>query len=120
MGSDDSKIGITSNPIIRLGVYQNSYSHKSHIACFDTVYVGPKLAIAALEKAVKIQFNWQIEREGRGFTEWISKSHQEIETKIDEIILGYRFHIKKLPNDYTPLTVDNYAQILTWIDQNYA
>ena len=107
MGSADSKIGITGHPSVRLGVYQNSYSRKSHVACFDRVYFGPERAISALEKAVKQEFNWNIERDGRGHSEWISETYTTIETKIDEIIDGYKFKIQKVPKKYLPLTVDN-------------
>jgi hypothetical protein len=39
MGSGDVKVGITKNPKMRLGVYQCSYSAKSHKACFDYVFL---------------------------------------------------------------------------------
>lgn len=118
MGSPDSKIGITGHPSVRLGVYQNSYSRKSHVACFDRVYVGPERAIAALEKAVKQEFNWNIERDGRGHSEWISETYTTIETKIDEIIDGYKFKIQKVPKKYLPLTVDNLDNMLKDLDLN--
>jgi hypothetical protein len=107
MGSIESKIGITGHPAVRLGVYQNSYSRKSHVACFDTVYVGPARAIAALEKAVKQQFDWNIERDGRGASEWIAQTYKTIESQIDELIDGYKFKIQKVPKRHLPLTVDN-------------
>ena len=53
LGSIDSKVGITGSPAVRLGVYQNSYSRKSHIACLDVVYIGPARAIANLERVAK-------------------------------------------------------------------
>lgn len=118
MGSVDSKIGITGHPAIRLGVYQNSYSRKSHIACFDVVYVGPSRAIGSLEKAVKQVFDWNIERDGRGASEWIAKTYKSIEEEIDRLIDGYKFKIIKVPANFLPLTVDNLVDLSNWIDNN--
>lgn len=113
MGSIDSKVGITGHPAVRLGVYQNSYSRKSHVACFDVVYVGPARAVDSLEKAVKQHFNWDIERDGRGSSEWVSQTYSSIETEIDNIIKGYRFKVEKVPKKYLPLTVDNLVDFFT-------
>jgi hypothetical protein len=112
LGSIDSKIGITGNPRVRLGVYQNSYSKKSHTACFDVVYIGPARAVANLEKAVKQEFHWEIELDGRGHSEWVSMTYRSIEEKIDEIIDGYKFKVVKVPKKYLPLTVDNLENFL--------
>lgn len=111
MGSIDSKIGITGHPAVRLGVYQNSYSRKSHVACFDTVYIGPSRAVGNLERAVKQTFDWHIERDGRGASEWISKTYSTIETEIDKLIDGYKFKIVKVPKRFLPLTVDNFEDL---------
>jgi len=107
MGSLDSKVGITGNPEVRLGVYQNSYSKKSHTACFDIVYIGPARAIANLEKAVKQILDMDIELDGRGHSEWVSQTYKTIESKIDEIINGYKFKVSKVDKQFLPLTVDN-------------
>jgi len=107
LGSIDSKIGITGHPAVRLGVYQNSYSRKSHVACFDVVYIGPSGAIGSLEKAIKQTLDWDIERDGRGSSEWISKTYTEIEVEIDKLIDGFKFKIQKIPKKYLPVTVDN-------------
>jgi len=107
MGAEDSKVGITGSPEVRLGVYQNSYSKKSHTACFDVVYVGPARVINKLEIAAKSQFNWDIDRDGRGHSEWISQLHTHIETEVDKTIAGYKFKVRKVPKKYLPLTVDN-------------
>ena len=112
MGSIDSKVGITGSPAVRLGVYQNSYSKKSHTACFDVVYIGPARAINNLEKAVKQELSWDIELDGRGHSEWISQTYAVIESKIDEIIDGYKFKVKKVPKKFLPLTVDNLDKFL--------
>lgn len=117
-GSIDCKIGITSHPAVRLGVYQNSYSRKSHIACFNTVYIGPNGAISNLEKAVKIKFDWNIERDGRGSSEWISTNYEEIEKSIDDLILGYRFKVIKAPTELLPLTCDNLHIFFNWLENN--
>lgn len=112
MGSGDSKVGITGNPAVRLGVYQNSYSRKSHVACFDVVYIGPARAIQNLEKAVKQQFDWDIEMDGRGHSEWVSQTYSTIESEIDKIIDGYKFKVVKVPKKFLPLTVDNLKDLL--------
>jgi hypothetical protein len=118
MGSLDSKVGITGNPTVRLGVYQNSYSKKSHTACFDVVYIGPARAIANLEKAVKQKFDWDIERDGRGHSEWVSQTYTTIESEVDEIINGYQFKVRKLPKKYLPLTVDNLSTLSAEVDKD--
>jgi hypothetical protein len=116
MGSLDSKVGITGHPEVRLGVYQNSYSKKSHTACLDVVYVGPARAIGLLEGAIKQAFDWDIERDGRGHSEWVSQQHAVISEKIDELVDGYKFKIKKVPKKYLPLTVDNIENFYKWLD----
>jgi hypothetical protein len=112
-GAPDSKIGITSNPVARLGNYQNSYSRNSHVACFDIAYIGTARIISKLENTVKKEFNWDIERDGRGHSEWISQTHTALETAIDSIIDGYKFKVKKIPKRFLPLTVDNLENFLT-------
>jgi hypothetical protein len=112
MGSVDSKVGITGNPEVRLGVYQNSYSKKSHTACFDVVYIGPARVIGTLEKAVKQEFNWDIDRDGRGHSEWVSQTYTTIESRVDDLIKGYKFKAVKVPKKYLPLTVDNLEKFL--------
>jgi hypothetical protein len=107
MGAADSKVGITGSPEVRLGVYQNSYSKKSHTACFDVVYVGPARVINKLEIVVKSKFNWDIDRAGRGHSEWISQMYNSIEAEVDSIINGYKFKVKKVSKKYLPLTVDS-------------
>jgi len=113
LGSDDSKVGITGHPAVRLGVYQNSYSRRSHVACFDVVYIGPARAIQNLEKAVKQQFDWDIEMDGRGHSEWVSQHYTDIEKEIDKIIDGFKFKVIKVSKDYLPLTADNLDRFLT-------
>jgi hypothetical protein len=112
MGASECKIGVTQKPKVRLGSYQNSYSKKSHIACFDRVYIGPARAIDLLERAVKQHYNWQIERDGRGFSEWVSVDYLEAEKQIDQIIDGYKFKIKKVPLKCMPVTADTVDDIL--------
>ena len=118
LGARDCKIGITGHPHVRLGSYQNSYSRNSHVACFDLVYVGPRKAVESLEKALKQELDWDIERDGRGASEWISgQSVDEIAARVDEVIEGYRFKIRKIPKKYLPLTVDNLPQVLDYLQQ---
>lgn len=107
LGAPDSKIGITGHWEVRQGVYQNSYSRNSHIACFDIVYAGPASAVNNLEKVIKQRQDWNIERDGRGASEWIANtSPVDIERLVDELIEGYHFKIVKIPKDFLPLTVD--------------
>lgn len=117
LGSPDSKVGITGNPEVRLGVYQNSYSKKSHTACFDVVYIGPARAIANLEKAVKQTLDMDIELDGRGHSEWVSQTYTTIESKIDEIIDGYKFKIEKIDSRFLPVTVDNLQEVLDFYNK---
>lgn len=112
MGSVDSKIGITGHPAVRLGVYQNSYSRKSHVACFDVVYIGPARVISRLEQAVKQQFNWDIDLSGAGHSEWISQTYTSLETAIDTIIDEWKFKVTKVPKRFLPLTNDNLKGLL--------
>lgn len=112
MGASDSKIGITGNPYVRLGVYQNSFSRRSHVACFDVVYIGPARAVNNLEKAVKIELDWDIEMDGRGHSEWVSRDYRDIEHQIDEIIDGYKFKVTKISKKFLPMTVDNLKEFL--------
>lgn len=107
MGAEESKLGVTGHAAVRLGVYQNSYSKKSHTACFDVVYYGPPNAIDRLEREAKKAFDWQIERDGRGASEWVSENYKVIEEKLDKMIEDYKFKIVKLPKRFLPLTVDN-------------
>lgn len=117
-GAEESKVGITGKADVRLGVYQNSYSRKSHVACFDVVYVGPARAVENLEKAAKQEFNWDIEMDGRGHSEWVSDSWTNIEAKIDDIIDGYKFKVVKVPKRFLPLTVDRLKELDEWINNN--
>lgn len=117
MGSLDSKVGITGSPAVRLGVYQNSYSKKSHTACFDVVYIGPARVIGNLEKAVKQEFNWDIDRDGRGHSEWVSQTYTALEKAIDDIINGYKFKVTKIPKRFLPLTADNLNNLLEFIKE---
>lgn len=113
MGAPDSKIGITGHPSVRLGVYQNSYSRNSHIACLNIVYIGSAKAVTNLEKTVKTHFNWDIERDGRGASEWISGHTIEmIEDKLDEIINGHKFKVQKVDKKFLPLTTDNMEEFI--------
>jgi hypothetical protein len=113
LGSIDSKVGITGNPYVRLGVYQNSYSRTSHVACFDVVYIGPARAIGNLEKAIKKDLNLDIERDGRGHSEWVSMTYTTIEERIDAIIDGYKFKVTKVSKKFLPLSSDNMENFLT-------
>ena len=121
LGATDSKIGITGHPAVRLGVYQNGYSRNSHIACFDKVYVGDAKEIGFLEKAAKNQFHWDIQRDGRGVSEWIGNTTTtSVEKMVDELIESYHFKIQKVSRKFLPLTVDNLLEFLEYykLDKN--
>ena len=110
-GLKAAKQGITGLPEIRLGVYQNSVSRDNHTVCFNIAYIGDPTVIANLEKAVKRIQDWAIERDGRGHSEWISGLDvAEIESKMDEIIDGHKFLVKKVDPEWLPLTVENMAE----------
>lgn len=116
-GVNAAKVGITSHYEVRLGVYQNSYSQDNHIAGFDLVYYGPRGAIDKLERQIKQHYDWKIERDGRGGSEWISNiTIDEISKDIDEIIDGHRFKIKKIESQFYPFTVHNGEKILNEIN----
>lgn len=113
------KIGITGHPEVRLGVYQNSYSSDSHKACFDVVYIGPTRAIEKLELAIKQEFNWDIQRDGRGESEWVKGySPTTMETSVDALIKGYCFKINKVPKKFLPLNIDNMKELLEHYNLN--
>lgn len=117
MGASDSKIGITGNPAVRLGVYQNSYSSRSHLAQFDYVYYGEKKTVEHLEKVMKQLYDWDIERDGRGFSEWIwNNTSKDIVKKIDEVIEGYRFKVYKVSEDLLPINIENLEELIDQIN----
>lgn len=117
LGAPDCKIGITGHASVRLGGYQNSYSRNSHVACFDTVYVGPARAINNLEKVIKQRYNWAIERDGRGASEWIANhSIKDIDTIVKDLIDGYKFKVIKVDKKFLPLTVDNLEAFTKYVE----
>lgn len=117
-GAPDSKAGRTSSPDVRLGVYQNSYSSRSYVAQFDFAFYGAKRAIENLESAIKKEFDWDIELDGRGHSEWIwDKTSHDVRTKIQELIEGYRFKIKEVPEQFLPLTIHNLDLFEEYLEQ---
>lgn len=118
MGSSDSKVGITGSPAVRLGSYQNSFSSRSHLAQFDYVYYGERKTIEHLERVVKQIYDWDIERDGRGFSEWIwNSTSADLIPKIDEVIDGYKFKVHKLPDEFLPVNIENLDSVLEWIEK---
>lgn len=104
-GGPDIKIGKTGDPESRLGNYQNSFSSRSHVACFNQVWFGDNMAIDNLEKAIKQVHHWDIELDGRGHSEWIyNKSLEEMEESIEQIIQDYKFKVERISDDYLPLS----------------
>jgi T5orf172 domain len=107
LGSSDVKIGITSNPKVRLGAYQCAYSARSHKACFDFVWQGPPRQIDKLEGALKEKYKWDISSDKMGESEWITDI--DLDTIIEVVnteIKGWRFHIKPLEATF-PITTDD-------------
>ena len=56
--------------------------------------------------------------DGRGHSEWVSQTYSTIESKIDELINGYKFKVVKVPKKFLPLTVDNIKDLHAWIETN--
>lgn len=111
-----AKVGITSYPKTRIGVYQNSYSVRKQHHQFDCVYYGSLSNVTQLEKAVKDEFDWDIENDGRGQSEWVwDWTSDQIAKEVDEIIKGYAFHIKKLPKKFLPVNINNLDEVLAYI-----
>jgi len=107
LGSGDVKIGITGNPKIRLSNYQNSYSAKSHKACFDYVWEGAPKAIEKLEKVLKESYKWDIASDKMGESEWVTDlTIEELIKVVESEIQGWRFHIKILDATF-PITNDD-------------
>lgn len=118
-GIDSSKAGLTGSPAVRLGVYQNSYSARSHIAQFDYALVGTKSAIAKLESRIKQEFDWDIERDGRGFSEWIDfHTSEQLLEKVEAIIESCHYKVRMVPEEFLPLTVDKLDDLQDWLTNN--
>jgi len=94
-GKGGVKIGITGfkKARARLGVYQNSFPGKSHLATFSKVWHGKNTPISELERVLKNQFDYAIELDGPGCTEWAYEDEAVIESAIEKTIKGYGFHV---------------------------
>jgi hypothetical protein len=113
LGSPDCKIGITGSWWSRLSSYQNSYSKRGHTACFDMVYVGPTRAINLLETTIKQRYDWAIASDKGGESEWVSNhSVDDIEQIVDGLILGFKFKIAKVDQQWLPLSKENLVDFL--------
>jgi hypothetical protein len=113
LGAPDCKIGITGSWWSRLSGYQNSYSKKKHTACFDMVYIGPARAIGLLEKTIKERYDWAIDSDKGGESEWVSNhSVADIEKIVDGLIDGFKFKIVKVDAKWLPLSKDNLKEFL--------
>jgi hypothetical protein len=112
-GNVACKVGITGSWWARFSGYQNSYSKLSHTACFDMVYVGPARAIALLEKTIKERYNWAIDSDKGGESEWLSgHSVSDIEKIVDDLIDGFKFKITKVDAKWLPLSKDTLEEFL--------
>ena len=113
------KVGITGNADVRLGVYQNSFSKDNHTACFDIVYIGPDNAVDNLERAIKRIYDWNIDRTGRGHSEWISGiTANDVAVSIDKLIAEDGYLLTKVNLKFLPLTIDNLEEFLKEIVDN--
>lgn len=113
LGAPDCKIGITGSWWSRFSGYQNSYSKKKHTACFDMVYIGPARAIGLLEKTIKERYDWAIDSDKGGESEWVSNhTVEDIEKIVDNLIAGFKFKITKVEAKWLPLSKDNLADFL--------
>ena len=113
LGAPDCKIGITGSWWGRLSGYQNSYSKRSHTACFNMVYVGPTRAVNLLETTIKQRYDWAIASDKGGESEWVSNhSVNDIEQIVDGLIDGFKFKIIKVDQQWLPLSKDNLVDFL--------
>jgi T5orf172 domain len=118
-GRPDLKIGKTGNPKIRLGVYQNSYSSKSHYAAFNKMWYGDNSVIDKLEASIKQQHDWDIELDGRGHSEWLyNVSVEDIEKSIDQIITDYKYKVKKIDESLMPINVSTWDNVIDTLKSN--
>ena len=115
LGSADCKIGITgiTRAMDRLGVYQNSYSARSHYATFNHLWYGKSNPISKLESVLKDTFGYAIMLEGRGYSEWIAEPEDVILNKIAETIEDYHFHVYKIGQDINVHNINDVFNRLT-------
>jgi len=115
LGSGDCKIGITGvdRAIDRLGVYQNSYSARSHYATFNHLWYGKSNPISKLESVLKDTFGYAIMLEGRGYSEWIAEPEDVILNKIAETIEDYHFHVYEIGQDINVHNINDVINRLT-------
>tara|TARA_X000000950_G_scaffold214359_1_gene257885 strand:+ start:439 stop:807 length:369 start_codon:yes stop_codon:yes gene_type:complete len=115
LGSADCKIGITgiTRAMDRLGVYQNSYSARSHYATFNHLWYGKSNPISKLESVLKDTFGYAIMLEGRGYSEWIAEPEDVILNKIAETIEDYHFHVYKIGQDINVHNINDVINRLT-------
>lgn len=118
-GKPNSKVGKTGHPGVRLGGYQNSYSFDGHVAQFDYAFVGTKSAVSKLEIRLKQEYNWDIERDGRGHSEWVSNhTSKQILKKVQETIDSCHYKVRMVPKEFLPITVDKLDDLQIWLTNN--
>lgn len=116
MGDKSCKIGISSKGDVRLGTYQNSYSSRSHQAQFDCAWYGTSKVISKLELTAKSEFEWDIERDGRGHSEWVyDLSVQDIAKQVEDIIDGFHYKVWPVPKQFLPMTVEKYKEFREYL-----
>jgi hypothetical protein len=77
------------------------------------VYVGPARAIGLLEKTIKERYDWAIDSDKGGESEWVSNhTVEDIEQIVDGLIAGFKFKITKVDRKWLPLSKDNLVDFL--------
>lgn len=105
----DTKAGITavSKAKGRFGTYQNALGPRFKCS-WKYCWIGDAKEIERLEREVKKYYKKHILFEGPGYTEWISGVYwHEMISVVDEIIEGHGFKVKRVPEEFLPLTADN-------------
>lgn len=118
-GHPDVKIGITSHPGRRLGQYQNSYSHRSFTAKFDSLWIGYPDAVKYLEADIKQKYKMDIELGGQGHSEWIiNHTIDDIINSVAEFIDQKKYKVYLLPKNLLPITRYNLNNAIDWAENN--
>jgi len=77
------------------------------------VYIGPARAIGRLETTIKERYDWAIESDKGGESEWVSNhTVEDIEQIVDGLIIGFKFKIAKVDQQWLPLSKNNLADFL--------
>lgn len=111
-GHPDVKIGVTSQPFNRLGVYQAALSQRNWRPRMDTAYLGPCKVIETLEGRLKTLFDKRILRAARGENEWVADvTIEEVDEAVQDLIDNQKFKIFKIDNQFLPFYSDMTADL---------